>query len=179
MLNNKYLKQWSCIESEHLPHLSIPQAIGLATWSFGMVMTKSSSLTQVSRLIAAVNEEKPNTVRQRLKEWYQSGKAKKGEKRSTLEISSGFAPLLMWVISLLPISSEKIALALDATTIGNKFVVLSINVLLAGCGIPIAWSSVKANQPGSGQPHWQKLIRQIKEAIPTGWTVIVPADRGL
>lgn len=179
MLKNKYLKQWSCIVSEHLPHLSIPQAIGLATWSFGLVMTKSSSLTQVSRFIGAVNKEKPNTVRQRLKEWYQCGKAKKGEKRSTLEVSSGFAPLLMWVISLLPISSEKIALALDATTIGNKFVVLSINVLLAGCGIPIAWSSVKANQPGSGQPHWQKLLRQIKEAIPTGWTVIVPADRGL
>ncbi|AKV70694.1 hypothetical protein VL20_5905 [Microcystis panniformis FACHB-1757] len=49
--------------------MSIPQAIGLATWSFGMVMTKSSSLTQVSRFIGAVNEEKPNTVRQRLKEW--------------------------------------------------------------------------------------------------------------
>ena len=69
-----------------------------------MVMTKSSSLTQVSRLIAAVNEEKPNTVRQRLKEWYQSGKAKKGEKRSTLGVSSCFAPLLIWVSSLLPIN---------------------------------------------------------------------------
>ncbi|WP_256377819.1 hypothetical protein [Microcystis aeruginosa] len=33
-------------------------------------MTKLSSLTQVSRLIAAVNEEKPNTVRQGVKEWY-------------------------------------------------------------------------------------------------------------
>jgi len=76
MLNNKYLKQWSCIVSEHLPPKSIPQVIGLAIWSFGMVMTKSSSLTQVSRFIAAVNEEKPNTVRQRLKEWYQEGKAK-------------------------------------------------------------------------------------------------------
>lgn len=144
-----------------------------------MVMTKSSSLTQVSRFIGAVNEEKPNTVRQRLKEWYEEGKAKKGEKRSTLEVSSCFAPLLMWVISLLPISIEKIALALDATTIGNKFVVLSINVLLAGCGIPIAWCIVKANEPGSWKPYWQKLIRQLKGAVPDGWTVIVPADRGL
>jgi hypothetical protein len=59
------------------------------------------------------------------------------------------------------------------------FLVLSINVLLAGRGIPIAWCIVKANQPGSGKPHWQKLIRQIKEAIPTVWTVIVPADRRL
>lgn len=126
MLNNKYLKQWSCIVSEHLPHLSIPPAIGLATWSFGLVMTKSSSLTQVSRFIGAVNEEKPNTVRQRLKEWYVSGKAKKGEKRSTLEVSSCFAPLLVWVISLLPIDLER----MDATTIGSKFVVLSIIPLI-------------------------------------------------
>ncbi|WP_238707321.1 transposase [Microcystis aeruginosa] len=87
--------------------------------------------------------------------------------------------MLIWEISLLPINIERIALALDATTIGNKFVVLSINVLLAGCGIPIAWSIVKANQPGRWKPHWQKLIRQLKEAVPTGWTVIVPADRGL
>jgi hypothetical protein len=55
MLKNKHLKQWSCIVSEHMSHLSLPQAIGLATWSFGMVMTKSSSLTQVARFIACVN----------------------------------------------------------------------------------------------------------------------------
>ncbi|KAB0239532.1 hypothetical protein EZJ55_01830 [Microcystis aeruginosa EAWAG127a] len=30
-LKNKYLKQWSCIVSKHLPNLSTPQAIGLAT----------------------------------------------------------------------------------------------------------------------------------------------------
>lgn len=94
MLRNKNLKDWSCIVSKHMPHLSIPQAVGLATWSFGMVMTKSSSLTQVSKFIAQVNGEKPNTVRQRLKEWYQPTKAKKGEKRYTLNVESCFASLL-------------------------------------------------------------------------------------
>jgi hypothetical protein len=44
-------------------------------------------------------------------------------------------------------NTQQIALALDATTIGNKFVVLSLNILLAGSGIPIAWCVVKANQP--------------------------------
>ncbi|PAX52040.1 hypothetical protein CK510_21450 [Brunnivagina elsteri CCALA 953] len=58
MLNNKHIKDWSCIVSEHMGHLSLPQAIGLATWSFGMVMTRSSSLTQVSNFIAKVNGEK-------------------------------------------------------------------------------------------------------------------------
>jgi hypothetical protein len=65
MVKNKHLTDWSCILSKQMPHLSIPQAIGLATWSC-VVMTQSSSLTQVSHLIAQLNGEKPNTVRQRL-----------------------------------------------------------------------------------------------------------------
>lgn len=179
MLKNKYLKQWSCIVSKHLPNLSLPQAVGLATWSFGIALTKSSSLTQVSRLIATINHEKPNTVRQRLKEWYQEAEAKKGDKRSSIEVSSCFAPLLAWVISLLPAEQKQIALALDATSIGNKFTVLSINVLLAGSGIPIAWCIVKATEPGSWKGHWQKLISHLSGVIPAEWQVIVAGDRGL
>ncbi|MEQ9544388.1 MAG: hypothetical protein RIK85_00040, partial [Marinobacter sp.] len=73
-------KDWSKIVSSHFPDLSLPEVIGLATWSFGMVMTGSSSLTRVSEFIAKINGEKSNTVRQRLKEWYQDSKGKKGEK---------------------------------------------------------------------------------------------------
>jgi len=179
MLKNEYLKQWTRIVSEKMPHLSLPQVVGLATWSFGIVMTQSSSLTRVSQFIATVNGEKVMAVRQRLREWYQEAKAKKGQKRRTLDASSCFAPLLKWVISLLPPNIKQIALALDATTIGNKFVVLSINILLAGSGIPIAWCVVQATQPGSWKPHWQKLIDDLCGAIPTGFEVIVTADRGL
>jgi hypothetical protein len=148
MLKNEYLKQWTNIVSQKMPNLTLPQVVGLATWSFGMVMTKSSSLSKVSKFIAKVNSEKANTVRQRLKEWYQEAKAKKGKLRRTLDVSSCFAPLLLWVISLLPTNIKRIALALDATSIGNKFVVLSVNILLAGCGIPIAWCVVKAHEFG-------------------------------
>ncbi|MFS0520197.1 endonuclease, partial [Nostoc sp. UIC 10607] len=160
-------------------HLSLPEVAGLATWSFGMVITKSSSLTQVSNFIAKVNGEKPNTVRQRLKEWYQEAEAKRGKKRSSLDVSSCFAPLMRWVISLLPRNINQIALALDATSISDKFVVLSMNILLAGCGIPIAWCVVKATEPGSWKPHWQKLIEKLQNAIPCSFDVIVTADRGL
>lgn len=179
MLRNEYLKQWTRIVSQKMPHLSLPQVVGLATWSFGIVMTQSSSLTRVSQFIATVNGEKVMTVRQRLREWYQEASAKKGEKRRTIDASSCFAPLLKWVLSLLPPNVKQIALALDATTIGNKFVVLSINILLAGSGIPIAWCALKATQPGSWKPHWQKLIDSLCDAIPTGFEVIVTADRGL
>ncbi|BAZ42362.1 hypothetical protein NIES4101_83310 [Calothrix sp. NIES-4101] len=179
MLRNKQLKEWSCIVSKHMNHLSLPQVSGLATWSFGMVMTKSSSLSQVSEFIAAVNGEKPNTVRQRLKEWYQEAEAKSGSKRCSLDVTTCFEALVSWVISLLPKDMAHIALAMDATSIGDRFVVLSINILLAGCGIPVAWHIVKGNEPGSWRPHWQLLIEKLRDAIPKNFVVILTADRGL
>jgi hypothetical protein len=179
MLNNDYLKQWTRIVSRQMPHLSLPQVVGLATWSFGIVMTQSSSLTQVSQFIARVNAEKVSAVRQRLKEWYQEAPAKKGVHRQALDVSSCFAPLLKWVLSLVPSQPERIAFAIDATTIGNRFVVLSLNILLAGSGIPIAWCVVKAQEPGSWKVHWQKLFQAVCGVIPPSFLVLVAADRGL
>ncbi len=92
MLQNKYLKDWSNIVSKHFSHLSLPEVAGLATWSFGMVITNSSSLTRVSEFIAKINGEKSNTVKQRLKEWYQDSKAKKGKKISRLIMVSFAVP---------------------------------------------------------------------------------------
>jgi hypothetical protein len=69
MLKNHYLKEWSKIVSSHFPNLSLPEIAGLVTWSFGMVMTGSSSLTRVSELIAKIKGESINTVRRRLKEF--------------------------------------------------------------------------------------------------------------
>ncbi len=108
-----------------------------------MVMTSSSSLTRISYLIAKINTEKENTVRQRLKEWYKEGKAKakKGNKRVSLEVKDCFASLLGWIVDLLPSITQELPLALDATTIGQNFTVLSINFLYQGCGIPIASES--------------------------------------
>lgn len=144
-----------------------------------MVMTRSSSLTQVSTIIAKLEAEQTNSTKQRLKEWYQEAAAKKGEHRRSLEVKSCFAPLLAWVVDLIPPAQTQIALAMDATSIGDRFVVLSINILLAGSGIPVAWAIVSAQEPGSWQPHWLKLIATVERVIPAHYCVIVAADRGL
>ncbi|MBH8554851.1 hypothetical protein I8751_21345 [Nostocaceae cyanobacterium CENA357] len=52
MLKNEYLKQWTNIVSQKMAHLTLPQVLRLATWSFGMVMTKSSSLSKLKILKA-------------------------------------------------------------------------------------------------------------------------------
>ena len=129
MLRNEHLKEWARIVSYHLPHLSLPQVGGLATWSFGMVMTGSSSITRVSEFISRLNQEKSNTVRQRLKEWYQEADAKSGEKRSQLDVSQCFAPLLKWILSLWNSEEKWLPLAVDTTKIGQNFTVLSVHFL--------------------------------------------------
>lgn len=178
---NKHLKDWKQIVSQRFPELSLPQISGLASWSFGMVMTQSSSLTRVSTLIARVNQEKENTARQRLKEWYKEGKAKakQGNKRVSLEVAKCFAPLLKWVLDLLPKETQELPIALDATSNKQNFTVLSINVLYRGSGIPVAWKIVKGTEKGSWKPYWIELLSSLKGIVPSDWKVIVGADRGL
>ena len=102
MLHNQYLKQWSTIVSSHFRHLSLPEVTGLATWSFGMVITGSSSLTKVSEFIAKVNGEKSNTVRRRLKEWSLDRNGKKA--RCAAALASSEKPKL-GNFGMLPISN--------------------------------------------------------------------------
>jgi hypothetical protein len=181
ILRNKYLKDWSNIVSSHFSNLSLPQVTGLATWSFGIALTQSSSVTKISELIAEINEEKINTVRNRLKEWYKEAEKKTGEKRSELNVEECFGPLFRWIIRIWQWQGEEkwLLLAIDTTNIGENFTVLSLNVLYEGCGIPVAWKIVKEREAGSWQPHWLHLFELLQEVVPEDIQVIVLADRGL
>lgn len=179
MLKAPCLKQWNRIVSAHFPHLSIPQVTGLSVWSFGMALTQSSSLTRVSQAIAQLNQERPNTVRQRLKEWYQEASAKSGKHRWQWQVEPCLVPLLQWVVSLLPAACRELYLAIDVTTQKDRLSVLSIAVLYRGSAIPIAWKIVPGHQPDSWRPYWEQLFAAVQGAIGPDWRVVVCADRGL
>lgn len=176
---HRQLKTWMRIVSAHFGNLSIPQVRGLASWSFGIVLSHSSSLSRVAQAMALLNDESYNTVRQRLKEWYQEAEAKSGDQRRTLEVSKCVAPLLRWVIALMPDGTRSLMLAMDASNIKQRFTVLSIAVLYEGCAIPVAWKVVAGGAKGSWKAHWQQLFQRLGEAVPKDWQVIVCADRGL
>ena len=175
------LRQWTRKVIEKMAHLSKSQALILAMWSFGIVMTQSCSLTTVSVFLAELLGKKENTVRQQLREWLRDGedktKAKTG--RATLDVTLCFSPLLSWILSLWPETEKRLVLAADASTLSDRFTVLAISVVYRGCGIPIAWKIVEATIPGSWKPHWQKLFSDISETVPADWFVIVTTDRGL
>lgn len=169
--------QWTEIVHTHLPGLSKPQATVLALWSLGLVLAHSCALSAVSLYLAVGLGRTEPSVRQQLREWYYEATAKRGRQRCELAVASCFAPLLGWVLRWW--EGNQVALALDATSLGERFVVLALSVLYRGCAIPVAWAVLPANQPRAWKPEWLALLDQVQDAVPASYTVIVLTDRGL
>jgi hypothetical protein len=173
------LSQSETTVSTHLPALSPAQATVLALWSFGMVLARSCGITSVAALLAPWLDAKENTVRQRLREWCYDAQHKRGTKRQDLDVSTCFAPLLRWVLAWWPATAQRLLLAMDASTLGQRFTVLTSSVVYRGCAIPVAWVVLPACRKGAWRPHWEALFDPLAGSVPADWTVLVMADRGL
>jgi hypothetical protein len=153
----------------------------LALWSLGMILAKRCSLSSVSCYLAELLDQSANTVRQRLREFYQEAAAKagakRGAKRRDFDVTVCFVPLLRWVLSFW--SCRRLALALDVTNVGDRFHILCVSVLYGGIGIPVAWKILPGNQKEAWNPHWCRLLASLRPAVPADWTVVVLSDRGL
>jgi hypothetical protein len=139
------------------------------------IMWANNSICIFSRTIG----KKENTVRQQLREWLRDAEDKTKTGRASLDVTSCFGPLLCWILSLWPPGEKRLAIALDATTLSDRFTVLAISVVYRGCGIPVAWKIVYATKPVSWKPHWLSLLSDIGTHIPHDWFVIITTDRGL
>src|SRR5262249_14874401 len=107
----------------------------------------------------------------------QPASAKSGTQRRQLDVTTCFAPLLAWTLKGWP--SNRLALALDATNLGDRFSVLSISVVYRGSACPVAWKVVQANVRHAWKPEWIALLPSFQALVPASWTVIVMSDRGL
>ena len=169
--------QWHATLCAQLPTLTRSQAGLLALWSWGTVLCQSCSLSAVSLFCALALDEPQNTARQRLREWYHPVTRKKGSHRREVCDSRCFAPLLAWVLR--GWNTPQLTLALDATALGDRFVVLAVCVLYRGSAIPVAWSVLPGNTPGAWNGHWLRLLRLLRAAVPRSYEVLVLSDRGL
>ena len=174
------ITQWTKQLREHMPELSLPQAKVLAEWSYGVQAVQRCGQSQVSQFLALVLDQKVDRVRQRLREltWEKTAK-KKGKNRRELKVAACFPSLLKWVMSALPAGERRLVLVLDATSLKQTFVVLTVSVVIGGCAIPVAWIVRRATAQGSWRPHWLRLLGQVAEWVPADWQVLVMADRGL
>src|SRR5919199_1890119 len=171
------LSEWTTTVSTTLPHLSKPQATVLALWSFGMVITRTCGRGTVATFLALLLNQKLASIEQRLYDWCLDASDKAGGKRPAVDVTTCFVPLLRWIVRLW--SSQQLALTIDASSLGDRFVVLAVSVVYRGCAIPVAWTILPANQKRAWRREWLRMLRLLRPAIPATWTVLVLADRGL
>jgi DDE family transposase len=117
------------------------------------------------------------SVRQRLREWYWDADDKQGLNRREVDVRVCFAPLARWVLAHWP--GTRVALALDATSLGDRLTILAVSIVYKGCAVPIAWKILPANQKHAWNPEWRALLDLVAPAFPADWQVIVLTDRGL
>jgi Transposase DDE domain len=183
MSYREQVSQWEQMVSSSLPHLSRPQAKVLALWSMTMIVVGSCGTTLVGAWLSCTVGGSEESWRQRLREWCYDARDKKGAQRSEVVVCSCFRPLLRWVLSWWADAGkqgqQQLALAMDASTLSDRFTVLCISVLYRGCAIPVAWAIVPAWGKGAWKPIWLDLFDLLAESVPSDWTVLVLADRGL
>jgi len=171
------LYQWEAQIANHFPGLSHPVVMGLALWSLGMIVVRSSSLSALADWWSCRLGQRFHTVRERLRDIYREAGAKAGKHRRELDLGLCWAPWLGWVLE--GWDGALLAVALDATSLGDRFVVLAVSVLYRGCAVPVAWKILKAGEKHPWRPEWLALLKQFRGVVPAHWRVVVLADRGL
>ena len=130
------LYQWIDTVVMRFPSLSKPQALGLALWSFGMILARSCSLTAVTDLLSPLLGQSFNSMRERLRDTYREADAKAGKQRAELDVTLCWAPWLAWILD--GWEGQQLAIAADATSLGDRFVVLVLSIVYRGCAVPVA-----------------------------------------
>lgn len=161
-----------------LPTLSPAQRGGLSWWVYGTVLAGNACQAAVATALEPlVGADGTAALRQRLREWLYDGADKDAPCRAEVDVVACFAPLLRWVLAWW--HGAALPLALDATALGDRLVVLSVSVLYRGSAIPVAWHVLAANRPGAWLGPILGLLAALAPAVPSTQTVVVLADRGL
>lgn len=162
----------------HFPALRPAQQRGLALWVTGTVLAGSGCLSAVVAALAPLTGlAARHALREGLREWLRDGADKAAPCQCEVEVAACFAPLLGWVLTWW--QAQSLALALDATYLGERLVVLSVSVLYRGTAIPVAWHVTTGRRSGPWRAPILTLLQRLAPAVPAGMLVLVLADRGL
>src|SRR3954451_24263001 len=155
------LHRWTDQVRMAFPDLSRPQATVLALYSFGMILAQRCGLSSVVAALVPLLGVGFHTLRSRLQEFDQHATAQSGTRRDALDVTTCFAPLLAWILKGWP--SPRLAPALDATSLGDCFTVLSISVVYRGSALPVAWKILPAHVPHPWKPEWAALLKAFSQ----------------
>lgn len=160
----------------YLPHLRPAQQRGLAEWVAGVLDAESGCEESVLRALVEDGGAR-HATRARLREFLCDGAERAAPCATSLDVERCFAPLLGWVLTWWV--GDTLPLAIDATALRERQVVLALSVLYRGSAIPVAWVVLPHRGKGAWLPELERLLALLAPAVPPTMTVLVMTDRGL
>ena len=167
-MNPKQVYQWYDEIRKWLP-LGKWQALGLAIFSMGVVLSERSTLSKIAEKLWMIGQV--GSVERRLQRWLANPR---------IDIRRCCEHWVRWVMSSIQDKGE-IILLVDLTKISDRVDILMVGLAYRHRCIPLAWRCLPGNQPWSDkQVHIiTELLRWVSAGIPEGDIPIVEADRGI
>jgi hypothetical protein len=159
-----------------LPRLRRAERSGLALWVVALLVAQSGCERAILTAMAPLGFAE-HALRARLREWLYDGGDRAAPWATRLDVTTCFAPLLAWVLDWW--GGPSLPVAIDATTLRGRMVVLSLSVLYRGTAIPVAWVVLPHKGQGVWLPHLERLLLLLGPVVPPTMMVLVMTDRGL
>ena len=150
-----------------LPHLRPAQQRGIAEWVVGVLAAESGCERAVLTALEPLGLPE-HATRARLREVLCDGTERAAPCGTSLEVEGCFAPLLAWVLAWW--GGDTLPLAIDATNLRAREVVLAISVLYRGSAIPVAWVVLPHRGKGAWIPELERLLALVAPAVPPTMT---------
>jgi len=161
------LYQWIGQVRQIFGELGYWQMLGLALYSYGVVVSRASAASRVAEHLGEVG--KASTVQKRLERWLGNRRINWQE---CCQMWSGFV-VRHYV-------GERLILLVDETKLGNNLSVMVVGLAYRGCCIPLAfWCYQEAAWPLGQVALIEQLLGWIAQTLPEGKVPLLEADRGI
>jgi hypothetical protein len=170
-MNLQVLYQWIETVDRHFPRLKKWQAMGLALFSYGIVVAEACQVSKVAEALAVVG--RIPTVERRLRRWLNN---------DGIEIGGCGEAWIKWVWSACDL--PRAILLVDEIKLGDRIGVMMVSLAYGGRAIPLVWRCYWANSapdyPAQGQVLlvWGLLARVVA-CLPVEARPLAQMDRGL
>src|SRR5258706_922058 len=165
-MNQEILYQWIEQIQENLG-IQRRQAKRLAVFSYGVVWSERCTLSKVGERLAGLLGVRMESIERRLQRTLED------KKLQANRLQKAWAN---WVLR--GVDSQTMVLLVDETKLGPHLNIMMVGLAYEGRCIPLSWLCYAAQTPAQVQ-RIERLLRQVKAAMPLGCRVVVEADRGI
>lgn len=161
------LYHWQAAVRTAFGFLGCWQVLGLALYSYGVVVARQCAPSRVAEKLALVG--KADTVQRRLERWLDN---------TRIDWQGCCRAWSRWVLS--HYSGQRRILLVDETKLGAHLSAMVVGMAYRGCCIPLAfWCYPPKQWPMAQVALITTLLGWIESAVPVGIIPLVQADRGI